>query len=109
MAIEITFQLSDGSELALPCAPNTQTISNRLDVGPLIEDTDITVFIRKGHFVTADNTIITVDTDLFTADNASPRPRAGKICEFRGQEWRILLVHEDPSGAYLKLHLGSAK
>jgi hypothetical protein len=100
--------LPAGAEL--PCVPSMERVWNKVaNAGPQIEDIDTTVIVRKSHFITADLTNITVDLTTLTADNDTPRLRSGKKPTFRTKTYRVVFVEEDPSGAYFKVYLRSAK
>jgi hypothetical protein len=103
--------LPSGAEI--PCVPSSEEMSIEVEIGPLVEMLQHVVRVRKTHFVTADNTMITVDSDVILADNSTARPRSGgagyRTGGFRGKTYRVLKVAEDPSGAYFKIWLGSAK
>jgi hypothetical protein len=96
--------LPSGAEI--PCVPGMLSDADRLIEGGFESAARCVVLVRCGNFVTADMTTITVDSDLFTADNNTPRPHASKRCEFRGQAMRVLVSAEDASRAYLRLTLG---
>ena len=95
--------------VGVPCVPGSLSDSTIVAIGPLQEQVSQVLYVRTGHFISADSTEITVDSDFFTADNSNARPRSGKTCLFRGRTLRIITVVEDPTRAYLKVFLGSAK
>lgn len=105
---QVTLNLVGGDALNVPVVPNGVSDSTIVQIGPLAEQVSEVVFIRTGHFLTADNTEVTVDSDLFTADNSTARPRSGKTCTFRGRTMRIITTEEDGTRAYIKVFLGSA-
>lgn len=109
-AEEITFDLvsvtaGTRDTLSVPVIPNMLSEENPLLPGGFESEIRHHLTIRIGHFITADNTEITVDSDLFTADNMSPRPRPNKLCSFRGKRYRVLSVAEDGTRAYLRVAL----
>jgi hypothetical protein len=99
--------LPSGAEI--PCVPAMEDLSSEIAIGPQIEGNVVAMLVRKSHFITADLTTITVDTELILADNDTPRLRSGKKPMFRGKTYRVIDVQEDPSGAYFKVFLASAK
>lgn len=99
--------LPSGAEI--PCVPSMEDIGTEIAIGPQSETNIAVVRVRKSHFITADLTTITVDSDVILADNETPRLRSGKKPQFRGKTYRVLKVSEDPTGAYFKVFLGSAK
>lgn len=105
----VTFNLVGSSDTVdVPCVPGSLTDASIVGYGAQVDNPTMLLNVRTGHFLTADNTEITVDSDLFTADNSTARPRVGKTCVFRGKTMRILTVAEDATGAYLKVFLGGA-
>ena len=109
MPEQIYFSIAGTDDtVGVPCIPNTVSDSTLVQIGPQAEQVSFVVFVRTGHFISADSTEITVDSDFFTADNSAARPIAQKICQFRGRTFQILSVAEDGTKAYLKIALGSA-
>ena len=101
--------LPSGAEL--PCIPSREEVGYEIQIGPQIRTVTVSVKVRKSHFVTADNTIITVDSDIILADNSTPRPRAGegnyRRVGFRGTiNLRVLRVDEDSTGAFFVILMG---
>ncbi len=97
------------SGLEIPCVPSMESIGDIIIVGGREEEIAIVVRVRKSHFITADLTTITADSDVILADNETPRLRSGKKPQFRGNTYRVLTSEQDPSGAYFRVKLGSAK
>ncbi len=91
----------------VPCVPSSLEAGNVIDVGGKMEQIVFTLHVRRAQFLTADSTIVYVDSELITADNTTPTPVVGKTLTFRGKARRILTVTEDSSKAYLKIILGS--
>lgn len=106
-AVEQILILPSGKEV--PCVPQMESVSNIIIIGGREEVIAATVNVRKSHFITADMTTLTVDSELILADNDTPRPRTGKKPQFRGKTYRFLTVEQDPSGAYFRVKMGSAK
>lgn len=97
----------------LPCVPSMEEVGSTVEVGPQLEVITMAVRVRKSLFVTADNTVITADSDVILADNSTGRARSGganyRTGGFRGKNYRVLKVDEDPTGAYFKIFMGSAR
>ena len=55
----------------------TEEVGTEMQIGPQFEVIKLAVRVRKSHFITADNTVITVDTEVILADNDTPRPSSG--------------------------------
>jgi hypothetical protein len=101
--------ITTAANAVIPCVPSMEGISAEIAIGPQVEGNLVQVRVRKSYFVTADNTLITVDSDELLADNSTKRPHTGVKLTYRGKVYRCLKYEEDPSGAYFKLYLGSAK
>jgi hypothetical protein len=101
--------LTTAQNLELPCIPSMEEVGNTVVIGPLEEVIQVALLVRKSYFITADNTIITVDSDEILADNSSPRPRSGSLITFRGKRYRSIMYEEDPSGAFFKIYLTSPR
>ena len=110
MAEQITFYMVGSSDTVdVPCVPGMLTDADKLIVGGFESAAALSVNVRTGHFISADMDTITVDSDLFTADNSTARPQSNKKCIFRGTTWRIEFRGEDPTRAYLHLVLVDAR
>ena len=105
MAEYLTLYVTTEAETTVdvPCVPGMLSDADRLIEGGFEDRSAIVVLVRTGHFISADMTTITVDSDLFTADNSVPRPHAKKRCSFRGRTWKIESAGEDATRAYLRL------
>lgn len=101
------------SNAEIPCVPSTEEVGTAIGIGGQSEIITAVVRVRKSWFVTADSTVITADSDVILADNSTGRPRSGganyRTGGFRGKNYRVLKVAEDPSGAYFKIFMGSAR
>lgn len=90
------------------CVPTGLDSGLSIGVGPKGEDITGRLVVRRSQFITADLTLFTVDYDLWTMDNQTPTPVAGKKLIFRGRERRILSAKEDGSRGHYTLELTSA-
>lgn len=103
---QITFSITGSDDtLTVPFLRRSNTDKTKLALGGFENGIQEAGVVRMGHFLTADSTEITVDSDLFTADNSSARPRVDKLCTFLGQTFRIASASEDGTGAYILLTL----
>lgn len=105
-----TLILPSGAEI--PCVPAMEEVGAEVQIGRQVETILASVLVRKTHFVTADNTVISADSDVILADNSTATPRTSgqyRTGGFRGKTYRVLTVSEDPSGAYFKIRMGSAR
>lgn len=104
-----TLKITLPSGQQLPCVPSFMDVGNTIEIGGRFEALSLVVTVRKSLFITADLETVTVDTEEVTADNETPRLRSGKKPVFKTVTYRVLKVAEDPSGAYFKIFLQSAK
>lgn len=81
--------------LAVPCVVNNYARGTVLVVGGFEVRCDCRVFVKKENFLTADSTLVTIDSELFTMDNDKPQPVAGRTLVLAGQRLRIERA-EDP-------------
>ena len=104
---QIVFSITGADDtLTVPFLRGTATDKTKLTMGGFESGILERGVVRMGHFLTADSTEVTVDSDLFTADNSSARPRVDKLCTFNGRTYRIESAQEDGTGAYIRLELG---
>lgn len=89
----------------VPCVPNQLNRGTVIIIGGAERVISFTLVVRKAHFLSADSTLVTVDSELWTADSNMPHPVAGRDLEFRGKAYKILTATEDSSRAYYKLDL----
>ncbi len=97
------------SNKELPCVPSSEDVGAEIAIGNQVEVITAVVRVRKVHFKTTDSTLITIDSDVILTDDDTPRLRSGKKPQFRGKTYRVLKVSEDPSSAYFKIFMGSAR
>jgi hypothetical protein len=90
----------------IPCVPNLLNRGALVVSGGFEATVNFTLVVRKENFISADSTLVTVDSELYTMDSNKPHPVAGRTLTFRGKTYKILTATEDPSRAYYKLDLG---
>lgn len=90
----------------IPCVPNLLNRGAVVVSGGFEATVNFTLVVRKENFISADSTLVTVDSELYTMDSNKPHPVAGRTLTFRGKTYKILTATEDPSRAYYKLDLG---
>ena len=88
------------------CVPSSLRLGQVIAVGGHEEEITLTLIVRRGHFLTADSTLITIDSELFTSDSHMPHPVAGRTLTFRGKLYRILAAREPAPRASYELDLG---
>lgn len=89
----------------VPCVP--QTIGNLAVVALGGFDIQISATLRVDarEFLTADSTLVTVDSTLYSADNDTPTPVSGKRLTFRGKEYKVGRASVSPCASYYSLDL----
>ena len=93
----------NGAEV--PCNPSTERRGEQYDVGGIIRLVDLTLIVRREHFLTADSTLQTIDGDLVTIDGDLPVPLAGAELTFRGRTRVILGATESSTLSHFALDL----
>lgn len=92
--------------IGIPCIANTISRGTVVTLGGFEAEIRFTLIVRRDNFFSADDTLITVDTELFTADDDRPHPVAGRTLIFRGWTYRILRAAEAPGRGHYALDLG---
>jgi hypothetical protein len=78
--------------VSVPCTGNTYARTTVLDEGGFQVEADAKLYVLKTHFLTADSTLVTIDSQLMTMDNDTPRPVTGRTVVYSGRVMRIALV-----------------
>lgn len=65
------------------------------------------LIVRIRDFLSADSTLVTTDSDIYTVDSGVPLPLVGKLVTFRQKSQRILMTSIDASSAFMKITLGN--
>jgi hypothetical protein len=89
----------------IPCVPNQLNRGTVVVSGGFEAVVGFTLNVRRSNFLSADDTLTTVDGELWSADANRPHPVAGRTLTFRGKSYKILTATEDSSRAYYKLDL----
>lgn len=92
--------------LEVPCVPGLAMRSSIVSPGGHEAVVQFALNVKLSEFQTVDSTVITVDSELYTADSDRPHPVAGRKLVYNGKTYKILSAGRDPSGAYYKLELG---
>ena len=74
------------------------------DSGNMIE-IQLTLTVRTSEFLSADSTLTTIDSELVTLDNETPRPVSGNLVKVRGTPYRVRKATISPSHSHITLHL----
>ena len=88
------------------CTPSSLRVGQVIAVGGHEEEITLTLFVLRSHFVTADSTLISVDSELHTMDSDLPHPVAGRTLTFRGRLYRILAARSPASLSHYELDMG---
>lgn len=78
----------NGTEI--PCVPNTLGVGTIVAAGGYEETVSLTLYVDKTEFLSADSTLVTVDSELYTMDGDRRTPVSGKTIVFRGATRRIM-------------------
>lgn len=105
LATELGSETFTWKGASVVCVPHLFSNGTTLEVGGFVSDTDWTLHVLKSVFLTADSTLVSVDSILYTSDNGTPHPVAGRKLTFRGLERRILSVDEDASRSFYRLRI----
>ena len=89
------------------CVPNQLNKGVEIGAGGAEMTIGFTLVVKRNNFLSADDTIQTVDSELITSDNGRPHPVRGMSLIFRGRSYKILMATEDSSRAYYKLDLAN--
>ena len=99
-----TFKWWNGVDIE--CIPSKLERGNTVVVGAKEVTVALSLYVLREHFISADSTIITADSTLWTADNNKPHPIGGRVLTYKGKQYRVLSVAEDPSRSFYKIVLG---
>lgn len=89
----------------VPCVPSGLEAGLVVEIGGKEYTVRLRLAVRKKNFLTADSTLVTIDSDLYTADSAVPQPVAGKTLVFRSKTYRIATAKESPARSHYILTL----
>jgi hypothetical protein len=65
----------------------------------------LTLHVDTREFFTADTTAETIDGTLYTVDDDRPTPVSGKLCKYRGKDYRIATAKLSPCASFISLEL----
>lgn len=89
----------------VPCVPQTVGIGTTVTIGGFDVSVQATLRVELSEFRSADSTIITTDSTVYTSDNDKPRPVTGKTLVFRGATFKIGRASVSPCNSYVSLEL----
>ena len=90
-------------EASVPCVPNTLGIGSIVSDGGYEMTVSLTLFVDRTEFLTADSTLVTIDSELYTMDDDRPTPVTGKVITYNGAERRIARTMQTADGACIIL------
>jgi len=90
-------------EASVPCVPNTLGIGSIVSDGGYEMTVSLTLFVDRAEFLTADSTLVTIDSELYTMDDDRPTPVTGKVITYQGAERRIAKTMQTADGACIIL------
>lgn len=89
------------------CVARSLLGTNSWEVGGLADNSTVRLYVRKENFLTADATLVTIDSEIFSVDSDMPHPVAGRTLTFRGKPWRINSAREGGTRSHYELDLGT--
>lgn len=89
----------------IPCVPTTLGRGVQIDAFGNVIQIDLTLIVRCNEFLTADSTLVSVDSELYTVDNDRAVPITGYTLTFRGKLYRIISAKEDPLRSHFSISL----
>ena len=93
---------------SVPCVPNTLGIGSIVSDGGYEMTVSLTLFVDRDEFLSADSTLVSVDSELFTADNGQRTPVTGKTIIYLGATRRIAKTMQTADGACIILMCADA-
>ena len=95
---------------AIACTPSTLSESNAIAMGGVEETVTLTLYCLMSEFrsvVTADSTLLTIDSELFTMDlDGQRKPVVGRKVTFAGSDHRVMSTRVLPCRSVLVLSCG---
>jgi len=92
----------------VPCVPSDARVGITLSQGGFERTVELSLIVRRNEFLSIDTTLITIDSDLWTADSDKPHPVAGRKLIFRGKTYRIVQARESAARSHYVLDLTDA-
>lgn len=89
----------------IPCAPSTMDVGSVIVSGGYEMTVSAVLRVERSEFLTADSTLVSVDSTAWTSDNDTPTPMSGKRCSYQGRACRVARTTFSPSGAFLTIYL----
>ena len=89
----------------VPCVPQTAGNLAVVALGGFDVQITLTLRVDAREFLTADSTLVTVDSEVYTSDNQTPTPVSGKPVTFRGHYYKIARASLSPCRSYFSLEL----
>ena len=91
----------------IDCIPMMADSGALIVIGGIEATFTCALIVRIRDFLSADSTLVTVDSDIYTMDAGVPVPLVGKLVTFRQKSQRIIMTSIDASSAFLKITLGN--
>ena len=89
----------------IPCVPQSAGELNSVTLGGFERQVSITLRVDSREFRSADSSLITIDSELYTSDDDTPRPVSGKRLTFRGKEYKVGRATVSPCQGFISLDL----
>ncbi len=91
----------------IDCIPMMADTGALIVIGGIESTFTCSLIVRIRDFLSADSTLVTADSDIYTVDAGVPVPLVGKLVTFRQKSQRILMTSIDASSAFIKVTLGN--
>lgn len=109
-SVSFTWTRGDGTTAQVVCVPSSEREANSPIAGGFDDMAAVTLYVQFSDWLTADSTLVSVDSTLWTADNdGNQRPVVGRKVTFQGTSYRILACVNAAPGSHYELTLGSSR
>lgn len=90
----------------IPCVPNTLTIGSTVAIGGFDMAVSLSLYVERTEFansLTADTTLVTVDSEVHTVDGDGTQPVSGRTLVYLTNTYRIVSARFDASQRYMTI------
>jgi hypothetical protein len=105
-----TWTRRDGTTAQVLCVPAMDREANAPIIGGFDDTGGTVLYVQFRDWLTADSTLVSVDSTLWTADNnGKERSVVGRTVGFNGSTLRITACAVAPTGSHYELTLASSR
>ena len=106
--VSFTWTRADGTTAQVTCVPSGEREANAPIVGGFDDLASLTLYVQFSDWLTADSTLVSVDSTLWTADNeGNQRPVTGRKVTYQTRTYRIIACTNAAPGSHYELTLAS--